>query len=113
VVPRDRATARAHTEVVRPHTELRPQGRDRRAPKGTGPVKSEIMVPGHPRWCEFLDQLSRADRCVRTTEKSEAVLSAMRGFDVETSIRALRELGGTCDCAILFGLAEGELVRPA
>jgi len=71
------------------------------------------MVPGHPRWCEFLDELSKADRCVRTTEKSEAVLSAMRGFDVEGSIRTLRELGGVCDCAILFGLSDYELIRPA
>jgi hypothetical protein len=74
-------------------------------------MNTEIMVPGHPRWCEFLDELSKASRCARTTEHARAVLVAMEGVDASASLRALQELGGTCDCAILFDLVNRDTAR--
>ena len=67
---------------------------------------ARLMVPEHPRWPEFLAELSRAQRCHRTTEHAEAVLASMPGMDVAGSLAALRELGGLCDCTILFDLYE-------
>ena len=69
-----------------------------------GTMNTEIMVPGHPRWCEFLSELSKAQRCAMTTHHAEELLSRMQGIDPHASLRALRELGGKCDCAILFDL---------
>ena len=71
-------------------------------------MNPEIMVPGHPRWCEFIHELGKADRCTRTTRHTETILSTMQGINVQASLRALGELGGRCDCGILFGLAEDE-----
>jgi len=62
------------------------------------------MRPGHPRWREFRELLSGVDRCNRTIEHARAILAAMDGIDVGASLLALRELGGYCDCAILYGL---------
>jgi hypothetical protein len=69
-------------------------------------MNAEIMVPGHPRWCEFLNGLSQAQRCALTTDHAEKLLSRMQGVDPHASLRALRELGGECDCSILFDLVE-------
>jgi hypothetical protein len=69
-------------------------------------MNTEIMVPGHPRWCEFLSELGKAQRCTRTTDHAERLLSRMQGIDLHASLFALHELGGKCDCAILFDLLE-------
>lgn len=69
-------------------------------------MNAEIMLPGHPRWCGFLNELSKARRCEKTTQHAEALLASMPGIDAHASLRALRELGGECDCAILFDLVE-------
>jgi hypothetical protein len=61
------------------------------------------MRPGHPRWVEFLTRLDAVPRCTRTTENARMILAAMEGVDVEGS---LHELGGRCDCAILYGVGE-------
>jgi hypothetical protein len=60
------------------------------------------MSPLHPRWGEFLERLDQADLCHRTTEHSRAILESLRGVDVAASLRALREMGGYCDCAICY-----------
>lgn len=66
------------------------------------------MVPGHPRWREFIAQLSKVERCDRTTAHAREVLGRMSGVDVERSLRALERMGGYCDCAIVFDLAACE-----
>jgi hypothetical protein len=67
---------------------------------------SRVMTPDHPQWGEFVDALAQSARCHQTTEHAQAVLESMRDIDVGRSLMALRELGGTCDCAILFDLRE-------
>jgi hypothetical protein len=65
---------------------------------------SAIMRPDHPLWSEFHSRLNRVDRCRQTTEHARAILETMSGIDVAQSLNALREIGGTCDCAILYDL---------
>lgn len=68
-------------------------------------MKSErILTPWHPRWSEFTARLQQASRCRKTTEHAHAALVAMDDLDVSASLRALAELGGECDCTILFDL---------
>jgi hypothetical protein len=62
------------------------------------------MTPDHPLWPEFLARLEMADLCHRTTEHSRAILDTMPGIDVAASLRALRELGGYCDCSIRYDI---------
>ncbi len=68
---------------------------------------ADLMTPDHPRWGQFIDQLARSTRCDRTTDHARRVLESM-GVDVTASLIALRELGGYCDCSILFDLVELE-----
>jgi hypothetical protein len=65
----------------------------------------DIIVPGHPRWPEFLSRLSRARICFGTTKQARLTLAGMTGVDVEESLRELAHLGGTCDCQIELDLA--------
>lgn len=68
-------------------------------------MKAErIMTPWHPRWPEFTAHLQQVPRCRKTTEHARATLVAMDGLDVADSLRALAEMGGECDCTILFDL---------
>ena len=62
--------------------------------------KGEIMVPGHPRWYEFVTELSRARVCFGSTRQARELMARMGGIDVEESLLGLGRLGGTCDCAI-------------
>lgn len=64
-----------------------------------------VMRPGHARWSEFAEKLSRSCICFETTENARQVLSSMAGIDVERSLETLRILGGSCDCEIVFGIA--------
>lgn len=63
-----------------------------------------IMQPRHPRWREFLARLASVPRCLRTTEHSRAILATMDGIDADRSLVALHDMGGHCDCAILFDI---------
>lgn len=63
-----------------------------------------ILTPWHPRWAEFTARLQLVARCRKTTEHAHAALVAMDNLDVAASLRALAELGGECDCTILFDL---------
>jgi len=65
----------------------------------------EIIVPGHPRWSEFLSGLSRAHICFGTTEQARSALAGMPDVNVEGSLHALARLGGTCDCQIELDVA--------
>jgi hypothetical protein len=65
-----------------------------------------LMSPPHPRWTEFVTELAQATRCARTTEHARRVLESMPGIDISGSLEALRQLGGECDCTILFDLRE-------
>jgi len=69
-------------------------------------VDPVIMTPTHPRWSEFIGRLSRAAVCLHTADHARALLGEMPGIDVEGSLCALRELGGDCDCEIVYGVAE-------
>jgi hypothetical protein len=67
---------------------------------------TEVLTPRSPRWQQFVDELSKAPICWRTTEHTRRVLEGMPGVDVEASLAALTALGGRCDCEILFDVAE-------
>jgi Protein of unknown function (DUF2695) len=69
------------------------------------------MCPSHPRWMEFLERLDKVARCERTTESSRRILMTMNGIDVVRSLQILSELGGHCDCAILYDLGEMDASR--
>jgi hypothetical protein len=71
---------------------------------------NSIMRPGHPRWREFLARLDAIPRCTKTTENAQVILATMQEVDVDRSLSALRELGGCCDCAILYDV-EGASTR--
>jgi hypothetical protein len=60
----------------------------------------QIMTPEHPLWPNFISKLSRVPICLGTTQYARAALTEIPGVDVQGSLRALAELGGTCDCAI-------------
>jgi hypothetical protein len=62
------------------------------------------MTPDHPRWREFVEELSRSCICTGSVENARRVLSARAGIDVGRSLEAIRILGGSCDCAIVFEL---------
>jgi hypothetical protein len=66
-----------------------------------------IMTPEHPGWSEFITKLSRARICHGTTKEARGVMGSMQGIDVEGSLRALADLGGTCDCRIELDVALG------
>jgi hypothetical protein len=68
------------------------------------------MHPGHPRWREFLTKLDAVPRCTKTTDNARAILATLDGVDVDRSLRVLHELGGYCDCAILYDVEEGSQV---
>jgi len=65
----------------------------------------EIIVPGHPRWPEFVRGLSRACLCYGTVDHARRTLAGMGGVDVEGTLRELARLGGTCDCQIELDVA--------
>jgi hypothetical protein len=66
------------------------------------------MTPDHPRWTDFIDELSRSLICVRTTQNARGVLESMPGIDVEASLEALHRLKGRCDCEIVFEVAAAQ-----
>ncbi len=59
-----------------------------------------IMTPEHPLWPKFLAKLSQVAICSGTTRHARLALAELPGIDVAESLRALAELGGTCDCQI-------------
>ena len=66
--------------------------------------RNDLMTPDHPRWNDFLEKLSRALICERTTRNARSVLTQLGGIDVDRSLETLRRLGGRCDCEIVFDL---------
>lgn len=69
-------------------------------------VPISAVQPAHPKWKELLTRLEAVKLCRRTTEHTRAILATMDGVDVDASLLALRELGGFCDCAILYDIEE-------
>ena len=65
----------------------------------------KIMVPGHPRWPEFISRLSHARICFGNTRQARLTLAGMADIDVEGSLRELARLGGACDCQIELDVA--------
>lgn len=84
--------------------------------------KGRVMTPASDRWDEFYDRMEgpegcdfRKDeagkitwRCEGGRDKSyaEAILKAMGGFDVAASCAFFEEMGGYCDCEILFNVED-------
>ena len=64
----------------------------------------QVMTPDHPRWSEFIEQLSRTLICARTTHNAHRLLATLGGFDVSRSLETLRLLGARCDCEIVYAL---------
>jgi hypothetical protein len=67
-------------------------------------LSDRIMTPDHLRWTEFISDLGRIPLCKGTNAHARHVLTAMKGIDVEASLRALADLGGRCDCEIELDL---------
>ena len=68
--------------------------------------RGSVITPDHPRWNDFIEELSKALICTRTTENARRVLESMEGIDVEASLAALRLLNGRCDCEIVFAIGD-------
>ncbi len=66
---------------------------------------TEPMTPDHPRWNEFIERLSRTLICRKSTANARHVLGQFGAIEVERSLETLARMGGTCDCAIVFGVA--------
>jgi Protein of unknown function (DUF2695) len=74
----------------------------------------EIMTPSHPRWNEFVDQLSEDlwgdhttannPRCQHDHRHAEKVLTELGGIDIAGTLQWLCRQGGFCDCEILFNV---------
>ena len=74
------------------------------------------IIPGHPRWEEFLDRLCgsaacdfRAERwtCFGDTRFSRAILLSMGLSEaaVERTLAIYRRRGGHCDCEVVFNVS--------
>jgi hypothetical protein len=68
-------------------------------------LRDQVMNRDHPRWNEFIEELSRAVICRQTTENAQRVLASIDAVDVDRSLAALHLLGGSCDCEIVYQLA--------
>jgi len=68
-------------------------------------MSGQIMTPEHPRWSEFVFKLNEESVCLGSTTYARAILRGMSEIDIESSLSALKILGGTCDCEILFRVA--------
>jgi hypothetical protein len=78
-------------------------------------VISQAMLPGNPRWEEFLERLSgpegcdfHEDRwtCYNDTRAAQALLARM-GLSrpaIKLSLGFYRDHGGCCDCEIVFNV---------
>jgi hypothetical protein len=69
---------------------------------------NQVMGPEHPRWGEFAEKLCSTVHsprdCNHTMQNAAAVLEAMGGFDIETSLAGFRLGGGYCDCEIIMNV---------
>jgi hypothetical protein len=75
-------------------------------------VASKLVVtPDDPHWSLFHTLLSEKSKCHGNTDNARAILAIMPDIDVEASLAALAELGGTCDCTITFDVAATEQRR--
>lgn len=68
--------------------------------------KDPVLTPSHTRWEEFIERINQGVICRGSTQIAREVLATFDGIDVERSLRALAELGGSCDCRIVHGLGE-------
>ena len=82
------------------------------------------MMPGHPRWDEFLERLEGPEGCNFTQEDpndaetirwacqndhsaARTILGTMEGVNVDASIGYFEGDRAHCDCEILFNLEGG------
>jgi len=80
----------------------------------------EIMNPEHPRWDEFCERLEGPEgcdfkkdelgkvswRCFGRYDKRYAkkIMREMKGIDIAKTVEYFNQLGGHCDCEILFNV---------
>ncbi len=70
-----------------------------------------VVTPVHPHWSKFHALLSEKFICHGNTENACDILTSMPDVDVQASLAALAELGGTCDCTITFDVTATEQRR--
>ena len=70
-----------------------------------------VMNPDHPRWAEFIAQLSgpvglAEAECQDDYRYSERILGAMGGISIPASLAFFNNHFGCCDCEVLGNMAE-------
>ncbi|MBO0684387.1 MAG: DUF2695 domain-containing protein [Candidatus Dormibacteraeota bacterium] len=85
------------------------------------PTKStQLILPRHPRWEEFIDRLSGAEGCNfqtswtcyggRDKRFSRRILARMGLTEeaIKVCLAYFQDHGGHCDCEVVFNLGERE-----
>ena len=69
-------------------------------------MKKEVLTPSHKYWRALCTRLSHT-QCQHYLRNTEKILKSLPNIDVEESLNLYLELGGFCDCEILFNVEEG------
>ena len=69
-------------------------------------MKKEVLTPSHKYWKALCIRLSHTP-CQHDLRNTEKILKSLPNIDVEESLNLYLELGGFCDCEILFNVEEG------
>ena len=69
-------------------------------------MKKEVLTPSHKYWRALCTRLSHT-QCQHDLRNTEKILKSLPNIDVEESLNLYLELGGFCDCEILFNVEEG------
>jgi len=67
-------------------------------------TQREAIIPGHPRWQEFIDQFYTLRSLGPGLEGTRAVLHEMPDISVNRSVREMQALGGDNDVEVFFNL---------
>jgi hypothetical protein len=80
-------------------------------------LTSDLILPKHPRWLEFVERLAGPEGCnfgergwtcfgdVRFTRQILLQME-MRPGPIEVCLAYFRDHGGYCDCEVIFNVAE-------
>ena len=69
-------------------------------------MKKEVLTPSHKYWKALCIRLSHTP-CQHDLRNTVKILKSLPNIDVEESLNLYLELGGFCDCEILFNVEEG------
>ena len=81
------------------------------------PLLSDLILPQHPRWKEFVERLAGAEGCdfgghgwmcfgdLRFTRQILKQMR-MRPAPIEVCVAYFKDHGGDCDCEVIFNIVK-------